>query len=104
MIGVTLSYVYNLIDETIPFSTRSTTLERIAVVMEIEPEEFEEYKIPQEPILKDETIELLKACFMTKKNERSKFSKGISRKKKRVEIVDMLRGAYPVQSTSRNYP
>ena len=30
------------------------------------------------------------------KNERSKFSKGISKKKKRVEIVDMLRGAYPV--------
>ena len=27
MIGVTLSYVYNLIDEAIPFSTRSTTLE-----------------------------------------------------------------------------
>ena len=26
MIGVTLSYVYNLIDETIPFSTRSTTI------------------------------------------------------------------------------
>ena len=44
MIGVTLSYVYNLIDETIPFSTRSTTLERIATVMDIEPEEFEEYK------------------------------------------------------------
>ena len=45
MIGVTLSYVYNLIDETIPFSTRSTTLERIAIVMEIQPEEFDEYKI-----------------------------------------------------------
>ena len=45
MIGVTLSYVYNLIDETIPFSTRGTTLERIATVMEIEPEEFDEYKI-----------------------------------------------------------
>ena len=44
MIGVTLSYVYNLIDETIPFSTRSTTLERIATVMDINPEEFEEYK------------------------------------------------------------
>ena len=29
MIGVTLSYVYNLIDETIPFSTRSTTLRTI---------------------------------------------------------------------------
>ena len=27
----------------IPFSTRATTLERIATVMEIEPEEFEEY-------------------------------------------------------------
>ena len=56
MIGVTLSYVYNLIDETIPFSTRSTTLERIATVMDIHPEEFIEYKIPQEPILVDETI------------------------------------------------
>ena len=33
MIGVTLSYVYNLIDDTIPFSTRTTTLERIATVM-----------------------------------------------------------------------
>ena len=39
MIGVTLSYVYNLIDNTIPFSTRSTTLERIATVMDIEPED-----------------------------------------------------------------
>ena len=56
MIGVTLSYVYNLIDESIPFSTRSTTLERIATVMNIEPDEFEEYKIPQEPILQDDTI------------------------------------------------
>jgi len=42
MIGVTLSYVYNLIDNAIPFSTRGTTLERIATVMEVEPEEFEE--------------------------------------------------------------
>jgi len=42
MIGVTLSYVYNLIDNSIPFSTRGTTLERIATVMEIEPEEFED--------------------------------------------------------------
>ena len=33
MIGVTLSYVYNLIDDTIPFSTRGTTIERIATVM-----------------------------------------------------------------------
>ena len=35
MIGVTLSYVYNLIDENVPFSTRSITLERIATVMDI---------------------------------------------------------------------
>ena len=35
MIGVTLSYVYNLIDNTIPFSSRSTTIERIACVMDV---------------------------------------------------------------------
>ena len=45
MIGVTLSYVYNLIDENVPFSSRSTTLERIATVMDINPEEFMEYQI-----------------------------------------------------------
>ncbi len=83
MIGVTLSYVYNLIDETIPFSTRSTTLERIATVMDIEPEEFEEYKIPQEPIMKEKRMNIVT------------FLKAFPRKK-RVEIVDMLRGAYPI--------
>lgn len=95
MIGVTLSYVYNLIDNSIPFSTRGTTLERIAIVMEIEPEEFEEYKIPQEPILKDETIELLKSMLHDKKMSVVNFLKAFPRKK-RVEIVDILRGAYPV--------
>ena len=95
MIGVTLSYVYNLIDETIPFSTRSTTLERIATVMDIKPEEFEEYKIPQEPILQDDTIELLKSMLDDKKMSIVTFLKAFPRKK-RVDIVDMLRGAYPV--------
>jgi len=95
MIGVTLSYVYNLIDETIPFSTRSTTLERIATVMDIAPEEFEEYKIPQEPVLKDDTIELLKSMIKEKKMSIVTFLKAFPRKK-RVEIVDMLRGTYPV--------
>lgn len=95
MIGVTLSYVYNLIDETIPFSTRSTTLERIATVMEIDPIEFEEYKIPQEPLLKDDTIELLKSMLHEKKMSVVNFLKAFPRKK-RVEIVDMLRGAYPI--------
>lgn len=95
MIGVTLSYVYNLIDETIPFSTRSTTLERIATVMEITPEEFEEYKIPQEPILKDDTLELFKSLLKEKKMNTVTFLKAFPRKK-RVDIVDMLRGAYPI--------
>ena len=95
MIGVTLSYVYNLIDETIPFSTRSTTIERIATVMDIEPEEFEEYKIPQEPILQDETIEYIKNVLHKKKMSVVNFLKSFPRKK-RLDIVDMLRGAYPI--------
>jgi hypothetical protein len=44
MIGVTLSYVYNLLDDSQPFSTRTTTLERIAVVMETDPATFPEFK------------------------------------------------------------
>lgn len=95
MIGVTLSYVYNLIDESVPFSTRSTTLERIATVMNITPENFEEYKIPQEPIIQDESIQLLKSIIKAKKINIVTFLKSFPRKK-RVEIVDMLRGAYPL--------
>ena len=95
MIGVTLSYVYNLIDNSIPFSTRSTTLERIAVVMEIEPEEFEEYKIPQEPILIDDSIEFFKDVMKEKGMSVVSFLKSFPRKK-RLDIVDMLRGTLPV--------
>ncbi len=95
MIGVTLSYVYNLIDNTIPFSTRGTTLERIATVMEIEPEEFEEYKIPQEPILVDEAVETFHNAMKKKKISVVNFLKAFPRKK-RLEMVDMLRGALPV--------
>lgn len=95
MIGVTLSYVYNLIDNTIPFSTRGTTLERIATVMEIEPEEFEEYKIPQEPVLVDESIEIFKQAMNKKKISVVNFLKSFPRKK-RLEMVDVLRGALPV--------
>ena len=95
MIGVTLSYVYNLIDESIPFSTRSTTLERIATVMEIEPEEFEEYKIPQEPILLDDSVEFLKNSLKEKKITVVNFLKAFPRKK-RLDVVDMLRGALPI--------
>ena len=95
MVGVTLSYVYNLIDDSMPFSTRGTTLERIATVMEIDPEEFEEYKIPQEPILVDETIEFLKDAMKFKGISVVNFLKAFPRKK-RIEIVDILRGNLPV--------
>src|SRR5574344_90668 len=82
MIGVTLSYVYNLIDNTIPFSTRGTTLERISTVMDIEPESFEEYKIPQEPILVDESVEFLKDAMNKKKLSVINFLKAFPRKKR----------------------
>lgn len=95
MIGVTLSYVYNLIDDAIPFSTRGTTLERIATVMEIEPEEFEEYKIPQEPHVIDDFVEYLKDEMKAKKMSVVNFLKAFPRKK-RLEIVDILRGNLPL--------
>lgn len=95
MIGVTLSYVYNLIDDAIPFSTRSTTLERIATVMEIEPEEFEEYKIPQEPILVDDAVEFFRSVMKEKEMSVVTFLKAFPRKK-RLDIVDMLRGSLPI--------
>lgn len=95
MVGVTLSYVYNLIDNAIPFSTRSTTLERIAVVMDISPEEFIEYKIPQEPLIVDEALEFLREKIKSKKMTTLQFLKAFPRKK-RLEIVDILRGARPI--------
>ena len=95
MIGVTLSYVYNLIDNTIPFSTRSTTLERISTVMDVEPDEFEEYKIPQEPLLLDESVEFLKDSIKLKGLSIVSFLKAFPRKK-RLDIVDILRGASPL--------
>lgn len=95
MVGVTLSYVYNLIDDTIPFSTRSATLERIAVVMDIKPEEFAEYRIPQEPILVDEAVEFFKKKQNDLKMTTVQFLRAFPRKK-RIDIVDMMRGALPV--------
>lgn len=95
MIGVTLSYVYNLIDNSIPFSTRGTTLERIATVLEVEPEIFDEYKIPQEPIMLDEAVEVLKDNLRKKKLSVVNFLKAFPRKK-RLDMVDILRGAMPI--------
>ena len=95
MIGVTLSYVYNLIDNTIPFSTRGTTLERIATIMEVEPEIFDEYRLPQEPVLIDESVNKIKTTLKNKKISVVDFLKNFPRNK-RLDIVDMLRGALPV--------
>lgn len=95
MIGVTLSYVYNLIDETVPFSTRGTTLERIATVMEINPDEFGEYRIPQEPILIDEHVEIIKDYIKDNGMSVVNFLKTFPRKK-RLDVVDILRGAMPL--------
>ena len=96
MIGVTLSYVYNLIDETIPFSSRATTLERIATVMDIRPEEFIEYQIPQDPPAYNENLEFLKDAIKHNNLSTVEFLKMFERKK-RLNLVDILRGAKPIQ-------
>ena len=96
MIGVTLSYVYNLIDKNVPFSTRTITLERIATVMDINPEDFIEYQIPPEPISYSENLLLLKDLIKHNKLTTLEFLKMFERKK-RLELVDILRGAKPIQ-------
>jgi hypothetical protein len=95
MIGVTLSYVYSLIDQNIPFSTRTTTLERVAVVMGIEPESFPEYKRPEEPRLIDAGIEFLKRRQRELSLSNVQFLKRFPRNQ-RLEIVDMWRGELPM--------
>ena len=94
MIGVTLSYVYNLIDENVPFSTRSTTLERIATVMDINPEEFIEYQIPSEVESFSENLLNLKDFIKENNMSVLNFLK-MFENKKRLEVVDILRGAKP---------
>ncbi|MBX2861802.1 MAG: helix-turn-helix transcriptional regulator [Vampirovibrio sp.] len=95
MIGVTLSYVYSLIDREIAFSTRTTTLERIAVVMGMEPEDFPEYKRPEEPRLLDPGIEFLKQRQGQMGLSNVQLLKKFPRNQ-RLEIVDMWRGALPM--------
>lgn len=95
MIGVTLSYVYSLIDENIAFSTRTTTLERIAVVMGIQPEDFPEYRRSEEPRLIDPGIDFLKTVQREQGMSNVQFLKRFPRTQ-RLEIVDMWRGALPM--------
>lgn len=95
MIGVTLSYVYSLIGAEVSFSTRTTTLERIAVVMGVTPESFPEYKHNEEPRLIDYGVQFLK----DKQRELGLSNVQLLKKfprNQRVEIVDMWRGALPL--------
>ncbi|MBE7707956.1 MAG: helix-turn-helix transcriptional regulator [Cyanobacteria bacterium SIG27] len=96
MIGVTLSYVYNLIDENVPFSTRTITLERIATVMDINPEDFMEYQIPADTVPYGENLLLLKDLIKHNNFSTLDFLRNFERKK-RLELVDILRGAKPIQ-------
>lgn len=95
MIGVTLSYVYSLIDSNVAFSTRTTTLERIAVVMGMEPEDIPEYKASEEPKLIDPGVEFLKEKQKKLGLSNVQLLKRFPRQK-RVEIVDLWRGAEPL--------
>jgi hypothetical protein len=95
MIGVTLSYVYNLIDPNLAFSSRSSTLERIAVVMSLAPEQFTEYRLPDEPKLMDPGV-----LFMQQQQRKIglanlSFLKRFPRDK-RMPMVDMWRGVLPL--------
>lgn len=95
MIGVTLSYVYNIIDENIPFSTRSTTIERIATVMDIMPEDFEEYVIEEDPTPYNKNLDEIRNYIKKNKMTVVDFLKLFERKK-RLKIVDILRGKEPL--------
>ena len=92
MIGVTLSYIYNLIDENIPFSSRGITLERIATVMDIIPEDFEEYIIKEDDIVYDNNIQKIKDQMKKINMKTIDFLKHFERKK-RLYLVDILRGS-----------
>ena len=95
MIGVTLSYVYNIIDDTIPFSTRSTTIERIATVMDILPEDFREYVIEEDPVPYNKSLDTIKQYIKKNKMTVLDFLRLFERKK-RLKLVDILRGAKPL--------
>jgi len=95
MIGVTLSYVYSLIGAEVSFSTRTTTLERIAVVMGSAPESFPEYKHSEEPRVVDYGVQFLKDKQKEAGLTNVQFLKRFPRSQ-RVEIVDMWRGALPM--------
>jgi hypothetical protein len=95
MIGVTLSYVYSLIDQHVAFSTRSTTVERIAVVMGLHPQVFPEYRQPDEPKLLDPGVVFLQQQQSKQGLSNLQFLKAFPRAQ-RAELVDVWRGALPL--------
>lgn len=95
MIGVTLSYVYSLIGAEVSFSTRTTTLERIAVVMGVEPDTFPEYKHSDEPRILDPGVHFFKEKQSQLGLSNVQLLKKFPRNQ-RVEIVDMWRGSLPL--------
>lgn len=46
MVGVSQSYIYNLIEGRAPFTSKRDLLERLAVIMDKDPREFDEYQGP----------------------------------------------------------
>lgn len=95
MIGVSLSYVYSLIDPDLPFSTRITTLERIATVMQCPVNSFVEYKSPDEPLLELPSLAFLKQQQEALGLSNLHFFKNLPRAL-RAEAVEIWRGARPL--------
>ena len=95
MIGVTLSYVYSLINQEIAFSSRTTTIERIAAVMGLEADDFPEYRRSEEPRILDPGIEFLKQRQEELGITNVQLFKRFPRNQ-RLDLVDMWRGSLPL--------
>jgi DNA-binding Xre family transcriptional regulator len=95
MIGVSLSYVYSLIDPDLPFSTRVTTLERIAAVMHCPVSHFVEYKSSEDPAQELPSLTFLKQQQEALGLSNLQFFKSLPRTF-RTEAVEVWRGASPL--------
>jgi transcriptional regulator with XRE-family HTH domain len=94
MIGVTLSYVYNLANNDLPFTTRVDTIEKVAVVMGVKPTEFEEYI---EPCVDFHSADhSARAKYLQIRGDYTISNLDLVRKiypKFQVDFIDILRGA-----------
>lgn len=90
MIDVSYSYAYNLSNDQFPFTTKRDTLEKLAVVMGIEPSEFSEYKV-----ISYEPSNSTKAILLDMKKETNLSNLEILQSlpyELRSRVVDVLRG------------